>query len=189
MAGPVCMTRRLATASVIITSLAGCFGETPNKYIQIEDKGMVDSSVPGPAPTGSSDEERCRAFIRIGDNYKQAHKNEHCLKAAKLGVGSSQYSVGLAYGYSGDKASEEKYYRLAANNGSSAAYLALGHVLNDPKPWEAIYWYQRYVTSKADGYGYAALLVSKIFQRFGDKAQAAYWVEVCRSSTYNGCTQ
>lgn len=139
------------------------------------------------AATLDSDEQQCQSFVRVAENYKLAHQNEHCLKAANVGIGSAQYSVGMAYGYAGDSAAEQKYYRLAANNRGIAAYLALGHALSESKPWEAIYWYQRYIATRHDGWGYAALLVSRIFEKLGDSAQAAYWLDACRSSPYEGC--
>ena len=141
------------------------------------------------AATLDSDAQQCQAFVSVGENYKLAHQNEHCLKAANAGVGSAQYSVGMALGYAGDPAAEHNYYRLAANNQSIAAYLALGHALSESKPWEAIYWYQRYIATRHDGWGYAALLVSRIFEKLGDSAQAAYWLDACRSSAYEGCSK
>jgi len=135
------------------------------------------------------DVEECNAFVAVGENYKTAHRNENCLRAAERGSGSAQYSVGMAYGFAGDRQLEEKYYRLAADQRSVAAYLALGHLLADRSPWESIYWYQRYVATKADGYGYAALLLSKSFERLGERGQAAYWLEVCSKSEYTGCTR
>jgi hypothetical protein len=139
------------------------------------------------AATLDLDEQKCQAFVRVGENYKLAHQNEHCLNAANAGAGSAQYSVGMAFGYADDPAAEQKYYQLAANNLNIAAYLALGHALSEAKPWEAIYWYQRYIATRYDGWGYAALLVSRIFEKLGDPAQAAYWLDACRSSPYEGC--
>jgi hypothetical protein len=146
------------------------------------------ASLPEPEKQ-SSDEQQCLNYVRLGENYKFAHQNEHCLSAANAGVASVQYSVGMGYGFAGDSASEEKYYRMAANNRNIAAYLGLGHVLAKSKPWEAIYWYQRYIATRHDGWGYAAILVSRIFNRLGDPAQAAYWLDACRSSTYEGCNE
>lgn len=142
-----------------------------------------------PETDKATEEQQCLSFARLGENYKLAHQNEHCLSAASAGVASAQYSVGMAFGLAGDSAAEEKYYRMAANNRNIASYLALGHTYADTKPWEAIYWYQRYITTRHDGWGYAAFLVSKIFEKLGDPAQAAYWLEACRSSPYEGCKQ
>ena len=136
-----------------------------------------------------TDEQQCISYVQNGENYKHALQNEHCLNAANAGVATAQYSVGMAYGFAGDRASEEKYYRLAANNRNIAAYLALGHVLAKSKPWEAIYWYQRYIATRHDGWGYAALLISRIFETLRDPTQAAYWLEACRSSPYQDCNQ
>lgn len=135
----------------------------------------------------SEDESRCLAYVSAGENYKVAHENDYCLRAAKAGSGAAQYSVGVAYGFAGDRESEERYYRLAADRRIVAAYLALGHVLAVTRPWEAIYWYQRYVATKAEGYGYTALLLSKILARMGEEGEAMYWVEVCRGSGYEEC--
>ena len=135
----------------------------------------------------SEDEAACLRFVDVGENYKVAHENEHCLRAAEAGLGSAQYSVGMGYGFAGERALEERYYRLAADQRNVAAYLALGHMLSESKPWESVYWYQRYVAVKPEGYGYAALLVSKILEQLDDKGQAAYWLDVCRASGYEGC--
>jgi len=141
-----------------------------------------------PVVPSSEDEIACVAFVDAGrENYKRAHEDAHCLKAAQTGSRLAQYSVGMGYGFAGDRVSEEKYYRLAANQKAVAAYLALGHLLAEDRPWEAIYWYQRFIELRPEGYGYAAVLVSKIFQRLGDRSQAAYWLEVCRGSGHEGC--
>jgi len=122
-----------------------------------------------------------------GETDRHAHENKQCLRAADAGFGPAQYSVGMAFGFAGDHAAEEKYYRLAADRQVIAAYLGLGHLLAESKPWEALYWYQRYVALKPEGYGYAALLASKIFERLGDRGQAGYWLGVCTASGYEGC--
>ena len=140
-----------------------------------------------PVPARSSDEAECMAFIALEQNYRVAHENERCLAAAKAGFGPAQYAVGMGYGFGGDRVSEERYYRLAADQRIVAAYLALGHTFAETKPWESVYWYQRFIATKPEGYGYAALLVSKIFVRLQDAGQAAYWLEVCRESKYEGC--
>jgi hypothetical protein len=98
-----------------------------------------------------SDEEQCRSYVKRDNNYKTAQMNEACIRAAQAGIGSAQYSVGMGYGFAGDYGRERKYYRLAANNRVIAAYLALGHVVRDDNVWEAIYWYQRFVTTKHKG--------------------------------------
>jgi hypothetical protein len=54
-------------------------------------------------------------------------------------------------------------------------------VYNDIEPWKSIYWYQRYVFTKARGYGYAALLISKQFRKMGDIEQADYWLQICKT--------
>jgi len=136
-----------------------------------------------------SDEQQCLSYVRIAENYKRAHLNKHCIEAAKAGVGSAQYSVGMAYGFADKPTLEEKYYRLAASNKSISSYLALGHILSESKPWESIYWYQRYIYTKVDGYGYATKRVSRIFERLGERTQAAYWIEACLSSPYEGCVR
>jgi len=137
----------------------------------------------------SSSEQACQNYVSIEDGYKTAHKNEDCLKALDEGYGSAQYSVGMGFGYAGDKKLEEKYYRLAADNGVVAAYLALGHHLREENIWESIYWYQRFVQTKTNGYGYAALQLSKLFDKLSDAGQAKYWLTICESSDYEGCSQ
>jgi len=139
------------------------------------------------ATSSDTDEEKCLSYIRAHQSYKDAHKNKNCLKAAKAGISSAQYIVGMSYGFAGNHELEKKYYRLAANNKNIAAYLSLGHVLRDESKWEAIYWYQRYVATKTKGYGYAALLISDIFNELGDDAQSKYWREVCRTSSFRDC--
>lgn len=135
------------------------------------------------------DESECMSFVKIGDNYKKGHRNISCQNAANAGVGSAQYAVGVGYGYAGDSTQELKYLRLSANNRNIAAYLSLGHALRNKEPWESIYWYQRYVATNAQGYGYAALLISDVFKELGDSAQSKYWREVCMKSPYQGCTK
>ena len=132
----------------------------------------------------SSDEEVCQEFVAIPDNIKNAHLNENCLKAADSGSGPSQYSVGMSYGFLGEHKLEEKYYKLAAEQHVKAAYLALGHLYRENKVEEAIHWYQRYIETKAEGYGYAASLLSDIYLQRGDKEKAQKWLEVCQSSPY-----
>ena len=137
---------------------------------------------------GETEENLCLSYVGIGENYKTAHKYQPCLDSAALGQGPAQYALGMSYGYAGNSELEEKYYRLAASNRNIAAYLSLGHVLSVSNPWEAIYWYQRYVATKSNGYGYAAVLISNLFSKLGDSIQAAYWLEVCEASQYGGCT-
>jgi hypothetical protein len=131
----------------------------------------------------------CTAFTKQGENYKIAHTNEYCMKAAELGVSSAQYSVGMSYGFAGNSNMEEKYYRMAANQGNIASYLGLGHALRKKNVWESIYWYQRFIATKAEGYGYAAILLSGIFNELGDSAQSEYWRVVCEQSPYQDCGQ
>lgn len=132
-------------------------------------------------------EQACQDFVSIQDNYKLAHENDDCLKAANEGFGSAQYSVGMAFGFAGNRQLEEEYYRLAADNRIIAAYLALGHHMRDESIWESIYWYQRFVQTKTNGYGYAANLLSRLFETLDDEGQAQYWLEVCVTSDYHAC--
>ena len=137
---------------------------------------------------GETKESMCLSYVAITGNIKKAHEYQPCLDASDLGIGSAQYSVGMSYGYAGKNDLEERYYRLAASNRNIAAYLSLGHLLRENSPWKAIYWYQRFAATKADGYGYAAILISNLFSELGDASQAEYWLEVCKVSPYNGCT-
>ena len=129
----------------------------------------------------------CMKFVKEGDNYKIANKNKSCLKAANAGISSAQYSVGMGYGFSGKSKLEKEYYRKAANQRNIAAYLALGHTLRDENIWESIYWYQRYIATKTDGYGVAAYLLAEIFTKLNNKEQSAYWRQVCEQSPYTAC--
>lgn len=142
------------------------------------------------APAWAAPEENarsCEEWVSGGDNYKRAHTNQQCLQAAADGVPSAQYSLGMAYEFEGNDELAQKYYRLAANQGGVGAYLALGHSLKESDPWQAIYWYQRYVASRARGYGYAALMISRVFDEMGDEAQSQYWIGVCKASSYKDC--
>lgn len=132
-------------------------------------------------------EEACTNFVSNQLNIRSAHKYEHCINAANEGSGSAQYSVGMSYGFDGQREVEEKYYRLAADNKNVAAYLALGHHLRDKNIWESIYWYQRFAQTKTNGYGYAALQLSELFDSLGNQGQANYWLNVCNLSDYQGC--
>lgn len=134
-----------------------------------------------------SDAEYCYDWVGKKENYKRANTEEHCMRAAEAGVPSAQYSVGMAYGFAGETELEDKYYRLAANQGLIVAYLAMGHSLKEQHPWQAVYWYQRFVAAKPEGYGYAALMNAKIFRELGDEAQAKYWLDVCKASPYKHC--
>ncbi len=140
------------------------------------------------ADTIEVEEKNCLNFVAQDENHKIAHQHAACIKAANSGVSSAQYSVGMGYGFSGKHVQEEKYYRLAANNQNINAYLAMGHLLKDKKPWQTIYWYQIYFDKKEDGYGYAAILISKIFIELGDVEQAKYWQLNCNSSPYQDCS-
>ena len=135
----------------------------------------------------TSSEQACLNYTSNQENLKSAHNYEHCVNAANEGSGSAQYSVGMSYGFAGQREIEEKYYRLAAGNQNVAAYLALGHHLRDENIWESIYWYQRFAQTKTNGYGYAALQLSELFDSLGDEGQANYWLKVCNLSDYQGC--
>lgn len=135
----------------------------------------------------TSSEKACSDYLSNENNIKSAHTNKHCLEAANEGSGSAQYSVGLSYGFAGQTENEEKYYRLAANNRTAASYLALGHMKRERHIWESIYWYQRFVATKSNGYGYAALQLSDIFASLGNAGQSKYWLSICKSSNYDGC--
>jgi len=135
----------------------------------------------------TSDRAACLAFVKESANFKVAQQNPRCLRAAAAGDPAAQYSVGMGYGFAGQPDLEEKYYRLAAEQGLAPAYLALAHSLLDAHEDEAIQWYERFVETKSDGYGYAAKLLADIFERRGDRKQSNYWSSVCRASTYKGC--
>ena len=131
--------------------------------------------------------EECAAHLQADGGYKTAHENEGCLRAANEGSASAQYSVGMGFGFSGRHDLEEKYYRLAASQGAAPAYLGLGHVLREKKPAEAIRWYEKFVHSRYQGYGYAAKQLELLYLEIGDRGKAAHWHDVCRESGYEGC--
>lgn len=132
---------------------------------------------------------KCLQFINASkNNYKIAHTNKFCLDSANSGNAIAQYSVGMAYGFAEKSDLEEKYYALSADQGNTAAYLALGHVLSKKSPWEAIYWYQRYYSTKNQGYGYAAQRLSRVFEALNQPEQQKYWHEKCKESDYKGCS-
>ena len=135
---------------------------------------------------GEIAEKACYEFIRAAEeNYKHAHKNQDCLSAANAGLPGALYQVGMGFGFDNEHDKEIMYYRKAANARSIAAYLALGHMLSEDNEtyYEAIYWYQRYVSAKPkpEATGYAAIRISQIFKAMGDAPQAEYWKEVCES--------
>lgn len=132
---------------------------------------------------------KCNAFLKASkENYKVAHKEKSCLISADKGDSRAQYTVGMSYGFAQRHDLEEKYYRLSANQNNIAAYLGLGHLLSEQKPWEAIYWYQRYYSTKSQGYGYAAQRISKVFKDMNKPTQQKYWYEKCKQSDYKRCT-
>lgn len=132
----------------------------------------------------ASDSEQCRTFLSSKENHKHSHENSQCLNAADSGDSLAQYAVGMDFGFSGRPDLEEKYYRLAANQGLTDAYLSLGHSLRKDHEDEAIFWYKQFALSGAAGYGYGAKLLADLFKKRGDENQSAYWYSVCRSSSY-----
>jgi len=121
---------------------------------------------------------------------KQAHKIAACIEAAAAGYPDVLYAVGMAYGYSGAASEEMRYYQASANKGFPPAFLAMGHVMRSA-PYnnsaEAIKWYERYVQSRYEGWGYAAALISQLHQEQGTSQKATEWAAVCKQSSYEGC--
>ena len=148
---------------------------------------VISFAVTSSSVATSSDGEACATFIKKSGNYKVAQQNPQCLRAADAGDSAAQYSVGMGYGFAGRPDLEEKYYRLAAAQGLAPAYLALGHSLLEAHEDEAIQWYERFVETRADGYGYGSKLLADIFERRGDQQQSRYWLSVCKASSYQGC--
>ncbi|MCW9058475.1 MAG: hypothetical protein OQL11_06365 [Gammaproteobacteria bacterium] len=115
-----------------------------------------------------------------------------CLVAAEQGYPDIQYSVGMSFGYAGDHKSEENYYKKAAEQNYAPAFLGLGHVLRSEENSDveaAIGWYERYVESKEEGYGYAAYLLSELYMERGESELSQQWLAVCRASPYKGCSE
>ena len=133
----------------------------------------------------ATDVQECQEFILHDQNYQVAHLNNSCILAARAGDGSALYSIGFSYGYSGNSELEKKYYELAANKGVEAAFLALGHIYRGKEIDKSIYWYERFVQTKAQGYGYASLLLARLHANSGDNKASKYWLGVCKSSPYS----
>jgi len=126
----------------------------------------------------------CMAFVGKGENYKAAHVYEPCLFAAKAGDGRALYAVGMSYGYAGNEALELEYYRKAAKQSVVASYLALGHALREKDINESISWYEKFVETKPQGYGYVALQLSRLYKIKGNEKRSNYWLGVCKESPY-----
>lgn len=128
----------------------------------------------------------------INAHPKQVHLDAHCLAAAQSGVANIQYAVGMSFGYSGDSEEELHYYQLAANGGYVPAYLAIGHVFRSA-PYnneaEAMKWYEKYANSKESGYGYAALLLSDLYEKQGNTKASQHWLAICKEAKYSGCSK
>lgn len=142
--------------------------------------------LPGTPIASQQDIDACLAFVNKGENYKIAHKNSSCLKAANEGSHAAQYSVGMSYGFDGNHDLEESYYRLSAAQGNYAAYLGLGHVLSYRGDREAVYWYKRYITAiqkkpAHDGSDkYAATLITQIYRKDNDRDNLEKWLSECK---------
>jgi len=135
-----------------------------------------------------SDSQICLNAIK--ENPKQVHLNNYCLSAANDENPNIQYAVGMSFGYAGNSEKELYYYNLAAKGSFAPAYLALGHVLrsspyNDEE--SAIKWYEKYTNTKQSGYGYSAILLSKLYAKHGNDTKSQYWLSVCKESDYSGC--
>lgn len=123
----------------------------------------------------SSEEELCLDYVELDENYKLAHQNPHCLRAVELGSGPAMYSVGMGYGFAGDSGKELTYYRLAAEQGVAAAYLALGHALRESNEEEAVLWYELFARTDAEASFYAAGILAEIHEGRGNTMKAQYW--------------
>lgn len=123
---------------------------------------------------------------------KQVHTSVECLSLANSGKADIQYAVGMSYGHAGNSEKELAYYQSAASRGYIPAYLAIGHVLRS-EPYhnekEAIKWYEKFAESKYTGYGYAAILLSKLYAKHGNNEASHHWFEVCQESAYVGCAK
>jgi hypothetical protein len=144
--------------------------------------------LPRLSAASEADVEACLEFAKEGENYKVAHKNSHCFKAANEGNHAAQYSVGMGYGFEGDHDLEEKYYRQSAAQGNYAAYMGLGHVLTDKNDEEAIYWYKRYIeaiqkkpdSDKSDKF--VAKLITRIYKKNNKSKELEQWLAECEKS-------
>ena len=135
----------------------------------------------------ANDLEKCGAFIKSKNEGEQVHNFQPCLNLAKNGHVGAQYAIAMSY--EGVKKGElaQKYYMQAANKGFAPAFLNIGHMFNEVQPWKAIYWYQRYFQTGEEGSGYAAKLISIIFQRLELNGESEYWVKQCLTTAYTGC--
>lgn len=132
--------------------------------------------------SAENDEQTCLDFVGKNENYKVAHDNSSCLAAAEQGSGPAMYSIGMGYGYAGNKELEQVYYLLAAAKNVPAAYLALGHSYRANDEEKVISWYIRYTETRTEGYGYGAHLLSEIYQSQGNSEKAKYWLTICNES-------
>ena len=100
------------------------------------------------------------------------------------------FALAVSFGEAGNREMERYYYRSAAEREYAPAYLALGH-------WQlrqaeadihsAIDWYEKYVASGSEDYGYAALLASFLYLQLGDLERANRWRAICETSAYENC--
>jgi len=142
----------------------------------------------GRAEEVSTEYKECAAILR--STPRVSHTSAPCLLAAEQGYADIQYYVGMSFGYAGDHKSEADFYKKAAEQDYAPAYLALGHVLSagdDSDIEAAIGWYQKYVETREDGYGYAALLLSELYMEQGESELSKRWLAVCHASPYKGC--
>ena len=141
------------------------------------------------APSSSS---HAACLQALAKHPKQAHKIAPCLKAAEAGHPDALYAIGMSYGYAGANAEELRYYQESADKGFPPAFLAIGHVMRSAPQnniAEAIKWYERYVQSKYEGWGYAAALISQLHQQQGAAKMASEWAAICKQSSYEGCPE
>jgi TPR repeat protein len=137
----------------------------------------------------NTDEKACLEFVQLGENYKVAHQDERCLNAANSGSGSALYSVGMGHGFAGNRELEIRYYELAADKNNPAAYLALGHVYRKQNPEKALFWYERFAATKVEGYGYAALILARLYAAKDQEEASKYWLQICKKSPYKSNCQ
>jgi hypothetical protein len=136
----------------------------------------------------SEEAERCAA--RIENDSEAIHTDADCLTAAEQGYPGILYSVGVGFGFAGDREKELAYYLMAAVGGYVEAYLAIGHVMrSEPinQLDQAVSWYSRYWEEGGYASGYAAKLLSLIESERGNESEAEVWLGRCKETDYGGC--
>lgn len=161
------------------------------RFNNLRTKAILLAVAVGVTPQLSADTSDYANCLKLLETqYRGAHKIESCLAAVEAGHPEIQYAVGMSYGYAKMHEEELMLYKSAANQGFVPAYLALGHTMRSvpyKDPISAIEWYKKYIEAEGEGYGYAALQVSKLYNEIGEQEESEKWYGVCERSDYAGC--